>query len=81
MCIYGIFKTDFKVHSFQGRKNTKPQEGLSNSEYVNTYKPIANVFSGMILFYKCFIKNFAFIMALITKLMRKTKLFIWTIKC
>ncbi len=24
MCLYGIFKIDFKVHSFQGRKNTKP---------------------------------------------------------
>jgi hypothetical protein len=24
MCLYGIFKIDFKVHSFQGKKNTKP---------------------------------------------------------
>ncbi len=39
------------------------------------------VFNGMVQFYKCFIKNFAFIMALITKLMRKTKPFIWTIEC
>jgi hypothetical protein len=35
------------------------------------------VFNGMAQFYRCFIKNFAFIMALITKL-RKTKPFIWT---
>jgi hypothetical protein len=23
-CLYGIFKTNFRVHSFQGKKNTKP---------------------------------------------------------
>ncbi len=30
------------------------------------------VFDGMAQFYKCFIKNFASIMALITKLLKKT---------
>jgi hypothetical protein len=30
-----------------------------------------HVFNGMAQFYKCFIKNFAFIMTPITKLMRK----------
>jgi hypothetical protein len=39
MCFYGIFKTNFRVHSFEGRKNTKPYEGLGNSEYASTYKP------------------------------------------
>jgi hypothetical protein len=24
MCLYGIFKTNFRVHNFQGMKNTKP---------------------------------------------------------
>jgi hypothetical protein len=24
MCLYGIFKIDFRVHSFQGRKSTRP---------------------------------------------------------
>jgi hypothetical protein len=24
MCLYGIVKTNFRVHSFQGRKNNKP---------------------------------------------------------
>jgi hypothetical protein len=33
-------------------------------------------FNGIVQFYRCFIKNFAFIMALITKFMRKTKTFI-----
>jgi hypothetical protein len=23
-CLYDIFRTNFRVHSFQGRKNTKP---------------------------------------------------------
>ncbi len=39
MCFYDIFETDFKVHNFQGRKNTRPQEGLCNNAYANTYKP------------------------------------------
>jgi hypothetical protein len=30
------------ILSFQRKKNTKLQEGLSNSEYANTYKPIAD---------------------------------------
>ncbi len=38
-------------------------------------------FNRMVQFYRCFIKNFAFIMAPITKLMRKTKKFLWTSKC
>jgi 23S rRNA A1618 N6-methylase RlmF len=38
-------------------------------------------FNKMVQFYKCFIKKFAFIMALITKLMKKTKKFLWTSKC
>jgi hypothetical protein len=29
------------------------------------------VFNGMVQFYRCFIKNFAFIMALITKMTKK----------
>ncbi len=39
------------------------------------------VFSGMAQFYKCFIKNFATIVAPITKLTRKTKIFLWTKEC
>jgi hypothetical protein len=39
------------------------------------------VFNGMAHFYICFVKNFASIMALITKLFRKAKVFEWTDKC
>jgi hypothetical protein len=39
------------------------------------------ILNGMAPFCRCFIKNFVFIMAPITKLMRKTKPFIWTTEC
>jgi hypothetical protein len=39
------------------------------------------VFNIMVQFYRCFIKNFAFIMAPITKHMKKTKKFMWTLEC
>jgi hypothetical protein len=39
------------------------------------------VFNGMAQFYRCFTRNFAFIMERITKLLRKTKVFKWTIEC
>ncbi len=39
------------------------------------------VFNGMAYFYRCFIKNFAFINGPITKLLCKTKVFAWTIEC
>ncbi len=39
------------------------------------------VFNGMAQFYICFIKNFAFVMAPITKLLKKTKVFEWIVEC
>ncbi len=39
------------------------------------------VFNGMVQFYKCFIKNFASILAPITKLARRTIIFLWTKEC
>jgi hypothetical protein len=39
------------------------------------------MFNGMAQFYRCFIKKKSFIMARITKLLRKTKVFEWTTEC
>ncbi len=39
------------------------------------------IFNGLAQFYRCFVKNLAFIMASITKLMQKLKEFIWTQEC
>ncbi len=33
-----FFRSDCRVHNFQGRKNTKPYEGSRNSKHANTYK-------------------------------------------
>jgi hypothetical protein len=63
-------------------KIPNPKKGSSNNEYASTYKPIVDsIFDGMAQFCRCFIKNFAIIMARITKLMRKIKPFIQTIEC
>jgi hypothetical protein len=40
-----------------------------------------HIFNGMAQFYKCFIKNFPFIMAPITELFRKPKMFEWIVEC
>jgi hypothetical protein len=45
-----------------------------------TFKDI-QVFNGMAHDYKCFIKDFAFIMAPITKLLQNIEVFEWKIKC
>jgi hypothetical protein len=39
------------------------------------------IFNGMAQFYKCFIRNFASIMAPIMKLFKKTKMFEWIVEC
>jgi hypothetical protein len=39
------------------------------------------VFNGMAQIYRCFIKQFAFVMAPITKLLIKTKVFEWIVEC
>jgi hypothetical protein len=74
MCLYGIFKIDFKVHCFQGRKNTIPLEFFRTivNMPIPTNPKLIQVFNGVVQIYGWFIKNFPFIMALITKLMRET---------
>ncbi len=39
------------------------------------------VFNGMALFYRCFIRNFAYVMAPTTKLLKKIEVFKWTVEC
>jgi hypothetical protein len=58
----------------------KKVETLVNILVPTTPQQIQN-FNGMAQFYKCFIKNFAFIMSLITKLLKKSEVFEWTIEC
>jgi hypothetical protein len=81
MCIYGIFRTNFRVHSVQGRKNIDPTKVHAIMNMLVPANPRQiQVFNGMALFYRCFIKKIAFIMAPITKLTKRTKPFIWTIE-
>jgi len=49
--------------------------------HVPTNPQQIQVFNRMAQFYKCFIKNFPFIVALIMKLMKKIKHFLWTLEC
>jgi hypothetical protein len=58
----------------------KKVETLVNILVLTTPQQI-QVLNGMAQFYKCFIKNFASIMSLITKLLKKSEVFEWTIEC
>ncbi len=60
--------------------NPKKVQAIMNMPIFTNPQQI-QVFNGMAQFYRCFIKKIAFIMALITKLTKKTKPFIWTIEC
>jgi hypothetical protein len=40
-----------------------------------------HIFNGMAQYYQCFVKDFAFIMVPITKLLQKIEAFKWTLKC
>jgi hypothetical protein len=54
--------------------NPKKILAIVNMPPLKTLKDI-QVFNGMVQFYQCFILDFAFIMAPITTLLRKTKTF------
>jgi len=60
--------------------NPKKIEALVNMPIPKTPQDI-QVFNGMENFYRCFIRNFASIMAPITKLLMKVEVFEWTTKC
>jgi hypothetical protein len=59
--------------------NPKKIAAIANMSKQKTAKNI-QVLNNMAQFYCCFIWNFIFIMALITKLLQKTKVFKWTPK-
>jgi hypothetical protein len=56
---------------------------ISTIVHMPTLKALKDnlVFNGMAQSYRCFIKDFAFIMAPITKLLQKIKTFEWMAKC
>jgi len=60
--------------------NPKKIQGIINMPPPKNPQHI-QVFNGMALFYRCFIKKFAAIITPITKLTRKTKTFPWTKEC
>jgi hypothetical protein len=62
MCYLGIC-------GIQGRQAIRFEENFDYCSHADTKKPKdIHVFNGMAQYYKCFIKNFAFIMVPITKL-------------
>jgi hypothetical protein len=73
------------ILGFMGSKerntpNIKKIKALVKMSVLKTPQEI-QVFNGMAEFYICFIRNFAFVMAPITKLLKKVEVFEWTIEC
>jgi hypothetical protein len=60
--------------------NLKKIEVLVKMQVPKTPQEI-QVFNGMAKFYKCFIRNIAYVMALITKLLRKGEVVKWIVEC
>jgi hypothetical protein len=74
MCIHDVFEDDLKVSCLQGKEVLDPNK----VEWLLNNLDDIQVFNGLAQFYQCFVNFFAFIMALITKLMQKLEEFIWT---
>ncbi len=74
MCIHDVFEDDLKVYCLQGKEVLDPNK----VEWLLNNLDDIQVFNGLAQFYQCFVNFFAFIMALITKLMQKLEEFIWT---
>jgi len=70
------------LYGIQGKQLSNPEK---NSTIIHMPTPKTTkdiqVFNGMTLYYQCFIKDFTFIMAPITKLLQKTYAFEWKIDC
>jgi len=77
MCIYGIFRDYIRFYYFHGREITRSKEHTSNSIHATTYESsIDSNIQWDGTFFMCFIKNFVAIMAPITKLTKKTNIFL-----
>jgi phosphotransferase system IIB component len=76
MCIYGILGTILRFIVSKEGKTLDPKkiEALVKMIMPKTPKDI-QVFIGMAEFYRYFMRNFASVMALITKLFRKVEVF------
>jgi hypothetical protein len=82
MCIYGIFRDDLGFYYFQRRETTRSKKNTRNSKHATTLKSLTNSniqWDGTFL--HMFYKTFATIMAPISKLTKKTKIFLWIEKC
>jgi hypothetical protein len=60
--------------------NPKKIKALVKMQVPKTLQEI-QVFNGMALFYRCFIRNFSYVMAPTTKLLKKIEVFKWTAEC
>jgi len=81
MHVSGAFKCYLGIHGIKGGKlpNLKKISAILHMPTPKTPKDV-QVFNGMTQYYMCFIKDFVFIMAPITKLLQKIKAFEWTIE-
>ncbi len=78
--VFSILILRFIVSKEGKIPNLKKVQAIMNM-LVPTNPQQIQFFNGMAQFERCFNKNFVFIMALITKLMRKMEPFIWITKC
>jgi hypothetical protein len=77
-----MFWNHFRIHNLQEGKTLYPKkiEALIKMLVPKTPQEI-QIFNGMANFYRCFIGNFAFVMAPITKLLKKVEVFELTFEC
>jgi hypothetical protein len=82
MCIYGMLLNFLGVIVSKEGKTHDPKKIKSLIKMLVSKTPQEiPVFTGMAHFYKCFIINFAYVMAPITKLVKKVEVFEWVVEC